>query len=96
LAEEIGLAGCALLLLVYGVLFGRGWRAASAAGTPFGMLLAVGLTTALAFQTVLNVAGVTKALPLTGITLPLISHGGSSLVTTLVMIGLLAAVSDRK
>lgn len=96
LAEEIGLAGCALLLLVYGVLFSRGWRAASAAGTPFGMLLGVGLTASLAFQTILNVAGVTKALPLTGITLPLISHGGSSLVTTLAMIGLLAAVSDRK
>lgn len=96
LAEEVGLAGCALLLLVYGVLFGRSWRAASAAGTPFGMLLAAGLTTSLAVQTILNVAGVTKALPLTGITLPLISHGGSSLITTLAMIGLLAAVSDRK
>jgi len=96
LAEEMGLAGCAGLILVYGVLFSRGWRAASAAAAPFGTLLAVGLTALLAFQTILNIGGVTKALPLTGITLPLISHGGSSLVTTLAMMGLLAAISDRK
>ncbi|MDD4018353.1 MAG: FtsW/RodA/SpoVE family cell cycle protein [Kiritimatiellae bacterium] len=96
LAEEIGLVGCGLLLMVYAALFSRGFRAAGAARTPFERLLCVGLTGSLAVQTLLNVAGVTKALPLTGITLPLISHGGSSLVTTLFMAGLIAGLSDRK
>ncbi len=94
-AEELGLAGCILLLVLYAALFARGWRAGTAAPTPFAALLGTGLTGTLAFQTILNVAGVTKALPLTGIPLPFISHGGSSLATTLVMAGLLAAVSDR-
>jgi cell division protein FtsW (lipid II flippase) len=95
-AEELGLVGCALLLAVYAILFARGWRAAAAASTPFVTGVGAGLTAALAFQTILNLAGVTKALPLTGITLPFISHGGSSLVTCLIMAGLLAAVSDRR
>jgi cell division protein FtsW (lipid II flippase) len=95
-AEELGLVGCALLLAVYAILFARGWRAAAAASTPFVTGLGAGLTAALAFQTLINVAGVTKALPLTGITLPFISHGGSSLVICLIMAGLLAAVSDRR
>jgi cell division protein FtsW (lipid II flippase) len=96
MAEEIGLVGCVLLLLVYAALFSRGLRAAGAARTPFERLLCVGLTASLAVQTILNVAGVTKALPMTGITLPLISHGGSSLITTLLIAGLLAGLSDRK
>lgn len=96
LAEEIGLVGCALLLLVYAVLFSRGLRAAGAARTPFERLLCVGLTASIAVQTLLNVAGVTKALPMTGITLPFISHGGSSLITTLLVAGLLTGLSDRK
>ncbi|MEI7900871.1 MAG: FtsW/RodA/SpoVE family cell cycle protein [bacterium] len=95
-AEEIGLIGCGLLLMVYAVFFSRGFRAAGAARTPFERLLGVGLTGSLAVQTILNVAGVTKALPMTGITLPLISHGGSSLITTLLVAGLLAGLSDRK
>ena len=95
-AEEIGFIGCALLLLVYAVLFSRGFRAAGAARTPFERLLCVGLTATLAVQTLLNVAGVTKALPMTGITLPLISHGGSSLITTLLVAGLITGLSDRK
>ncbi len=95
-AEEIGFVGCALLMLVYAVLFSRGFRAAGAARTPFERLLCVGLAASLAVQTLLNVAGVTKALPMTGITLPLISHGGSSLITTLLVAGLIAGLSDRK
>jgi len=95
-AEELGLAGCLLLLAAYAALFARGWQVAAAAATPFAALAAAGITASLAFQTLLNVAGVTKALPLTGITLPFISHGGSSLVTTFVLAGLLAAISDRR
>ncbi len=94
-AEELGIIVCALVLLAYGSLFARGWRIASRAKSPFGSLLAAGLTAALCFQTLLNLGGVTKALPLTGIALPFLSQGGSSLATVLAMVGLLGAISDR-
>ncbi|MDD2601125.1 MAG: FtsW/RodA/SpoVE family cell cycle protein [Kiritimatiellae bacterium] len=96
LAEEIGFVGCALLLCVYGILFVRGFRAAGMIKAPFERLLCVGLTGALAVQTVFNIAGVTKALPMTGITLPLISHGGSSLIVTLLVCGLITGLSDSR
>lgn len=95
LAEEIGFVGCALLLLIYATFFSRGFRAAGASRTPFERLLCVGLTASLAMQTLLNLAGVTKALPMTGITLPFISHGGSSLITCLFIAGLLCGLSDN-
>lgn len=95
LAEEGGLVGCILLLIAYLVLFSKGLRAAGGAATPFERLLGAGLTASLATQTLLNIAGVTKALPMTGITLPFISHGGSSLITTLLMAGLLIGLSDQ-
>ena len=94
--EEIGWAGCALVVTVFGLFCARGWRAAANAASPFVLLLGVGLTSCLAVQILLNVAGVTKALPLTGLTLPFISHGGSSLLTSFAMAGLLAAISERK
>ena len=94
IAEELGILVCALILVAYGCLFARGWRVASRVTSPFGSLLAAGLTSALAFQTLLNLGGVTKALPLTGIVLPFLSQGGSSLVTMLAMAGLLGALSD--
>lgn len=96
LAEEIGFAGCLLLLCIYAILFIRGFRAAGMLKAPFERLLCVGLTGALAVQTVFNIAGVTKALPMTGITLPLISHGGSSLIVTLLVTGLIAGLSDSR
>ncbi len=92
-AEELGILLCAFVLMAYGSLFVRGWRTASRVKSPFGSLLAVGLTSALCFQTLLNLGGVTKALPLTGIALPFLSQGGSSLATMLAMVGLLAALS---
>jgi cell division protein FtsW (lipid II flippase) len=92
--EELGYAGCGLLLLLYLVFLHRGYRAADAQRDPFCHLLAAGLATMFAMQTLLNVGGVTKALPLTGITLPFLSHGGSSLVTSFVAFGLLLALSD--
>jgi cell division protein FtsW (lipid II flippase) len=95
LAEEIGFVGCALLLLIYATFFSRGFRAAGASRTPFERLLCVGLTASLAMQTLLNLAGVTKALPMTGITLPFISHGGSSLITCLFIAGLICGLSDN-
>lgn len=96
LAEEIGLVGCGLVLLAYLVFFYRGFRIADSLRDPFAQALASGLITLLALQTLLNIGGVTKALPLTGLTLPFLSHGGSSLVTSFAMLGLLLALSDRK
>jgi cell division protein FtsW (lipid II flippase) len=96
LAEEIGYFGCILLLCLYAILFVRGFRAAGLIKAPFERLLCVGLTAALAVQTVFNIAGVTKALPMTGITLPLVSHGGSSLIVTLLVCGLIAGLSDSR
>ncbi|MEI8241849.1 MAG: FtsW/RodA/SpoVE family cell cycle protein [bacterium] len=96
LGEEIGWAGCALVLATVGVLCGRAWRAAASAAAPLAMVFGAGLSACLAIQTLLNVAGVTKALPLTGITLPFISHGGSSLFTSFLIAGLLAAISEKK
>ena len=95
LGEETGWAGCALVLATFGAFCSRSWRAAASAATPFAMVFGAGLTACLATQALLNVAGVTKALPLTGITLPFISHGGNSLITSFVIAGLLAAISEK-
>ena len=94
-AEELGLAGCAAALLLYGALVFGGFRIASRAKSAYASCVAAGLAACLGLQTLLNVGGVVKAIPLTGIPLPLLSHGGSSLVATLVMVGLLLAVSDE-
>ena len=94
-AEELGLAGCAAALLLYGALVFGGFRIASRAKSAYASCVATGLAACLGLQTLLNVGGVVKAIPLTGIPLPLLSHGGSSLVATLVAVGLLLASSDE-
>ena len=95
-AEELGLAGCAAALLLYGALVFGGFRIASRAKSAYASCVATGLAACLGLQTLLNVGGVVKAIPLTGIPLPLLSHGGSSLVATLVAVGLLLAISDQE
>ena len=92
-AEEWGLVGCALLLALYLLLILRVARAGASHATPAARLLGIGLAALLGAQTLLNVAGVTKALPMTGITLPLLSQGGFSLMTTLLALGLAVALS---
>ena len=94
MGEESGYVGCALTVLLYLILFYRGYRIADSAKDPFAQFLAAGLISVFAFQTLLNIGGVTKALPLTGITLPFVSHGGSSLVTSFAALGLLLAMTD--
>jgi cell division protein FtsW (lipid II flippase) len=94
IGEELGFVGCGVVVLFFLVLFQRGLAIAAANRSGLGRLLAIGVTTVLATQTFLNLAGVTKLLPLTGITLPLISRGGASLLTTSLLIGLLLAISD--
>ena len=94
--EEFGFLGCLLLVALYAILFARGWKIAAQANCgPFGQLLGYGITSALALQTLLNIGGVTKAIPLTGITLPFLSQGGSSLAVSLSLLGLLVALSTR-
>lgn len=94
IGEELGFLGCALILLTYFVFFRRGLLTACQAKSPFARHLAYALTLSLGLQTLLNVGGVTKALPLTGITLPFISAGGTSLLASFLSLGLLMAVSD--
>ena len=94
IAEELGFIGSALLLAFLLVLIVRLFGIAARGRSPFGMLVATGLATVFAAQTVLNIGGVTKFIPLTGITLPFISHGGSSLLTAFLSVGLLLAISD--
>ena len=93
--EELGLVGCVALCALYAALVFAGMRVASRAKNAYASCVATGLTACLGIQTLLNVGGCSKAIPLTGIPLPLLSHGGSSLVATLVMVGLLLAVSDE-
>jgi cell division protein FtsW (lipid II flippase) len=93
--EELGLFGTTALLLLYLLLIGRGLRAAVIREDGFSKLLAAGLTTALALQTFIIVGGVTRLIPLTGITLPFVSYGGSSLVANFVLLALLVRVSAR-
>lgn len=93
LAEELGFLGSALVLLLFLVLAWRGYRIALKAPDLYGCMLAAGLTTMVTLQVVLNVAVVSALLPATGITLPLISSGGSSLLATLTGIGVLLNIS---
>ncbi|MGN0851888.1 MAG: FtsW/RodA/SpoVE family cell cycle protein [Kiritimatiellia bacterium] len=95
-AEDLGLAGGIAVLGVWTFAWLRGLAVAvraDARGARVGALLATGIVASLAVQTILNVAGVLNALPMTGITLPLISHGGSSLLATCAMCGVLFGLS---
>ena len=96
IGEEMGFVGCVVVVVAYLFFFVRGYRISRAVAEPFGSLLAAGLVSVLAVQTFLNIAGVTKLVPVTGITLPFISQGGSSLITSFVSLGILLAVSQGR
>ena len=96
LAEDLGIVGCAVLLSIWAAVVVAAFRSAARshdAGRTGSALLSCGLAAAICVQITLNVAGVLNALPMTGIPLPLISHGGTSLVATLAMCGILAGLA---
>lgn len=93
LAEELGFIGGATVLLLFLLLVWRGLRTAITAPDTFGALLAVGITGMIAVQVIINIGVVTGSMPVTGITLPLISYGGSSLTLMLTGIGILLNIS---
>jgi cell division protein FtsW (lipid II flippase) len=95
LGEELGLTGVFAILLLYALLIERGLRTAVAVKDPFGQLLAAGLTITLAIQVFVIIGGVTRLIPLTGLTTPFLSYGGSSLVANWVIIAILLVISHR-
>jgi cell division protein FtsW len=91
--EEMGLVGCVALIALFAVVAYRGFRIAEKAPDGFGRLLACGITCWIVFQALINIAVVTGTMPFTGIVLPFISVGGSSLVTCLVGVGIMLSIS---
>ena len=95
LAEELGLFGGLLITFALIVLVSAGVRTALDARDMFTKLCSIGLAAFIGFQALVNIGGMTRALPMTGITLPFVSHGGFSLITSFVMLGMLMAFSHR-
>ena len=94
--EELGFVGAALLLFLYFIVLWRGFRIAQEASDTFGMLLAVGITSMLAFHVLINVGMTMGIMPVTGIPLPLMSYGVSSLTTNIMAIAILLNIHMKK
>jgi cell division protein FtsW (lipid II flippase) len=95
IAQEMGLLGATLVIVAYVLMVGSGLRIAARSDHAFDKLLAVGLSTLLGVQAFIIIGGVVRLLPLTGVTLPFVSYGGSSLVSSWIMLALLLRISDE-
>ena len=93
IAEEAGLIVCILLIFLYLILFYRGYIIAKNTKDDFGRNLAIGIVSWITFQTIINISGMVNIMPMTGVPLPLISYGGSSMLATLTAIGILVNIS---
>ncbi len=93
IGQELGFIGVSTVIVLFGLLLWRGSRTALRASDPFGRYLATGITGVIGFQACMNMAVVVGVMPTKGITLPFVSYGGTSLVTSLFMIGLLLSIS---
>lgn len=93
IGEEMGFIGCAVVLLLFALLMVRGFRVIFRARDDFGSLLAVGIVSWIGFQALINIGGITRTLPLTGIPLPFLSYGGSALLAMMAGVGILLSVS---
>ena len=96
IGEELGLLGATSVLIAFVLMIGSGLRAALGARRPFSKLLATGLTGLLGVQAFIIIAGVTRVLPLTGVTLPFVSYGGSSLLANYAILALNVRISDEQ
>jgi peptidoglycan glycosyltransferase len=94
IGEELGLVGASAVLIAYLLMIGAGLRIALRTDVPFERLLATGLTVLIGVQSFIILAGVMRVLPLTGVTLPFVSYGGSSLIANYILIALLLRISD--
>jgi peptidoglycan glycosyltransferase len=96
IGEELGLLGATAVLMAFLLMIGSGLRAALGARRPFSKLLATGLTGLLGVQAFIIIAGVTRVLPLTGVTLPFVSYGGSSLLANYAILAIIVRISDEQ
>lgn len=95
IGEELGFVGCACLLALFLLLAVRGYRTAFRAPDTFGALLATGIISCIVFQAMINIGGITTTIPFTGVPLPFISYGGTSLIVVMALVGVLINVSRQ-
>jgi len=93
IGEETGFIGATIVVLLFGLLVYRGFRATLNAPDEFGSLLAIGITCWVAYQAIINIGGITRSIPLTGIPLPLMSYGSSSLMSMMAALGVLLSIT---
>ena len=95
LAEELGFVGCTIVILLFAIFIWRGIIVSMKAPDMFGSLLAVGITSLIGLQAIINIAVVTSSMPVTGMALPFFSYGGTSLIILLCAVGVLLNISRQ-